>query len=77
MKAGKVEKRGYPKIDRALAPDDLNQFLDHKRESKRKQQFCDMAVFVNTPQAEALQHQLRLPREIGAITNAGQKPATG
>ena len=49
-----IEHRRDAEIDRALAPDDLHDFLDHEGEAEREQKFGDVAVPVHAAQAEAL-----------------------
>ncbi len=54
MNAGKSSSGGLAEIDRALAPDDLHDFLDHERKSEGEQQFRDVAVPVHAAQPVAL-----------------------
>ena len=54
VNAGKFEQRRHAEIDRALAPDDLHDFLDHERQAEGEQQFRDVAVPVHAAQAVAL-----------------------
>ena len=54
MNAGKSSSGGIAEIDRALAPDDLHDFLDHERQAEGEQQFRDVAVAVHAAQAVAL-----------------------
>ena len=49
-----IEQRRDAEIDRALAPDDLHDLLDHEGEAEGEQQFGDMAVLVDAAQAVAL-----------------------
>ncbi len=56
MKAGKSSSARHAEIDRALAPDDLHDFLDREGEAEGEQQFGDVAVLVHAAQAVALDH---------------------
>ena len=53
-KGRKIQQRRHAEIDRALAPDDLDDFLDREGQAEGEQQFGDMAVLVHAAQAVAL-----------------------
>ena len=73
-----IQQRRYAEIDRALAPDDLHDFLDHEGEAEGEQQFGDMTVLVDAAQAVSLDAGAdRAGQQRVRSISAGQNRAIG